>query len=310
MGGISGEEMYQWCEELCRFSPRIPGTKNMDMARDYIVSKLQEFGLEAWAEPINFRDVFYKNWQLKVLSPEEKERTIVSYPQVQVGLGDVEAELVDVGRGKEKDYEGKDIRGRIVFVNWGSLMDHEGPCALGRRYTQLVTYDIAWEHGASGMIGYMTDTPGNSLRILEPGINPTGGSNTTGPCEIGPNREIMLPVLFIGRKDAEYIKNLLKKGSIRARMLIEGKRKVSTVWNVMGRLQGKTDGVVLVASHYDGTFTGTLTTVGAAGTLGNGKDNGILIRGYTRMDKLQYTRTHFCKEPSRYDTENRGLYLA
>ncbi|MGD0424323.1 MAG: M28 family peptidase, partial [Candidatus Bathyarchaeia archaeon] len=262
----SANETYHWVAELCHFSPRIPGTRNMDRATEYIMKKLQEFNLEVWTEPINFRGVFYRDWQFKILSPDEK--IVISFPQVYVGHGRVETELLDVGKGLEEDYQGKDVKDKIVLVDWGSwFKDQESACALGLRYPQLVTYDVAWRHGAAALVGYVTDSPGNSLRILEPGINPDGGSNTRGPCEVGPDRRILLPALIIGKKDAEHLKDLLRKSRVKARVFIDGTRKISTIRNIMARLPGKTDDVIFLASHYDGAFVDALITAGAAGAI-------------------------------------------
>ena len=108
-------EVYNWGIELSRHSPRIPGTDNIENARDFIVNKLQSFGLETRLEPINFRGVFYQEWNFKVDTPEIQ--SIISSPQNNVGFGTVKAEIVDVGRGTDPDYTGKDVKGKIVLIN-------------------------------------------------------------------------------------------------------------------------------------------------------------------------------------------------
>jgi len=269
--GISGEEIYQWGMDLTRFCPVIPGTVSMELARDYVLNKLREFGLDAWVEPYNFWFTFYHDWGIRVLEPEEK--SITCYPQVQTGLGDVTAELVDVGKGKALDYKGKDVEGKIVLVNWGSIMTMELPCGLKKRYPQLATYDVAWTHGAAGLIGYFEGTPGNSLKVAEPGFKPTGGSNVPGAAEVGPNKQIMLPVLGIGRQDAMSLKSLINKGPVKVRLFLDGVKKVSTTWTVIGRLPGKTDDIILVGSHLDTPFNGAVwdDISGVIGTLGIAK---------------------------------------
>ncbi len=260
------DRVYRWGEELTGFAPRIPGTSNMDLARDYILEKLNSFGIETSVEPINFKGVFHKEWEFRIISPEQ--RLITSYPENNVGFGDVEAELVDAGDGTEASYNNLDVSGKIVLVNWGNLARHELSCGLGKRYPLLETYDIAWSHGAAGMAGYFTDTPGDSLKLLEPGINPCGGSNIPGPAETGEDRAFLLPVLNIGKPDALYLKNLLKKSPTKVRMVVNGKRKVSTVWSIIGTLQGKTNSSIMVGSHYCTAFSGAICdTVGVVGAL-------------------------------------------
>jgi len=262
------KEVYNWGIEFSKFSPRIPGTDNIEKARDFIVNQLQKFGLETWLEPINFRGVFYQEWNFKIDSPEMG--FIISCPQNNVGFGDVNADIVNIGYGTDSDYKGKDVKGKIVLINWGSLMNHEGPCGRGKRYPLLASYDAAWTRGVVGMVGYFEDTPGNSLKILEPGIKTTGGSNVSGPAEIGEDKQFMLPVLHIGRKDALKLKEILNKKPLKGSISIKGKRKVSTVWNVIGKLSGriKSKDVILIGAHYCSTFEGAICdTVGVVGAL-------------------------------------------
>lgn len=47
--------------EFSYFSPRIPGADKIEVARDFIITKLENFGLEKWFEPITFRGFFMKN---------------------------------------------------------------------------------------------------------------------------------------------------------------------------------------------------------------------------------------------------------
>ncbi|TFG30059.1 MAG: hypothetical protein EU532_01900 [Promethearchaeota archaeon] len=262
----SKDKVYQWGIELSKFSPRIPGTMNIDNARDFILQKLKSFGLKTWIEPINFRGVFHQEWEFRIVSPEN--RKLISCPQNNVGFGNIDAEIIDIGKGKIKDYQNQDVTGKIVLINWGKLTDHEGPCGLKKRYPLLASYDLAWKRGAAGMVGYFIDTPGNSLKILEPGINPTGGSNIPGPAEIGEERQFMLPVLHIGKKDARILKNIISKSKVTAHLHIRGKRKVSTVYTVVGVLPGLKKNAVVVGAHYCSTFEGAICdTVGVVGAL-------------------------------------------
>ncbi|MHA1803157.1 MAG: hypothetical protein ACTSU4_01345 [Promethearchaeota archaeon] len=259
-------KIYKWGEEFSKFSPRIPGTDNMEKARDYIITKLENFGLTVSTEPINFRGVFFSNWELRIISP--KAFSLICCPQNNVGFGEVETEIIDIRKGRDKDYQGKDVEGKIVLINWGTLTDHEIPCGTKKRYPLLASYDRAFQHGAAGMIGYFMDTPGNALKILEPGIKPTGGSNISGPAEIGPHKQYQFPVLTIGKKDAFYLKKLLSKGPVKAKLKIEGKRKVSTTWTIIGRLKGWGKHSFLIGSHYCSTFEGAICdTVGVVGAL-------------------------------------------
>jgi len=262
----SKDDVYQWGKEISKYSPRIPGTNNIEKVRDFIVKQLKSFGLKTWLEPINFRGVFHQDWEFRVGTQEN--RIFISCPQNNVGFGSVDAELVDVDKGTINDYNKIDVKGKVVFINWGKLTDHEGPCGFKKRYPLLASYDKAWTHGAVAMVGYFTDTPGNSLKILEPGINPTGGSNIPGPAETGEERQFMLPVLHIGKKDATYLKNILAKEKVNAHLHINGKRKISTIWTIVGLLPGSKKETIAIGSHYCSTFDGAICdTVGVVGAL-------------------------------------------
>ena len=177
----SAEKLNEWGIALDTMSPRVPGTESMDRTADYLIKELSSFGPDAWSESLDFRGVFFHEWSFALSAP--KRKSFVAFPQNNVAFGDLEANLIDVGRGRESDYRDVDAKGKIVLVNWGRLWDHEGPCAARRRYGLLHLYDLAYIRGAAGMVGYFEDMPGNSLKLVEPGIKPVGGSNVFGPSE-------------------------------------------------------------------------------------------------------------------------------
>ena len=263
---VTREELDRWGKELDVFAPRVPGTKAMDDANDYLAEEFAKLGIETWKEPIDFRGVFFHEWSLDIESPQKK--SITAFPENNVGFGDVTAEVVYVGRGEEEDYAGKDVKGKIILTNWGELWDHEGPCALRERYTLLHLYDVAYAHGVAGIIGYFEDTPGNTIKLLEPGIKPTGGSNIWGPGETGKERQFRVPALNIGREDALSLRELLEKGAVTAHLKIDGVRKVSTTNIVVGVLPGKSAETVAVAAHSCTAFEGAVCdTIGLVGAL-------------------------------------------
>lgn len=263
---VTKEELDRWGKELDVFSPRVPGTKAMDDTNDYLEAQFESFGIETWKEPIDFRGVFFHDWSLDIESPEKKH--ITAFPENNVGFGDVTAQIVYVGKGEEEDFAGKDVKGKIVLTNWGTLWDHEGACALRERYTLLHLYDVAYAHGAAGIIGYFEDTPGNTIKLLEPGIKPTGGSNIWGPAETGVNRQFKVPTLNIGREDALIIREQLEKGEVTAHLKIEGVRKVSTTNIVAGVLPGKSAEVVAISAHSCTAFEGAVCdTIGLVAAL-------------------------------------------
>ena len=86
--GNCKNDVYQWGREISKYSPRIPGTSNIEKVRDFIVNQLKSIGLKTWLEPINFKGVFHQDWEFRVETPEKK--ILVSCPQNNVGLGTVD----------------------------------------------------------------------------------------------------------------------------------------------------------------------------------------------------------------------------
>lgn len=275
---VEREQLDAWGIELDRFSPRVPGTEAMDQTADYLIRELEAMGVQAWSEPLDFRGVFFRSWSFEVTpsgsSPVATAAQvpapwrITCFPENNVAFGDVSAELVDVGSGHEGDYRARDVRGKVVLVNWGRLWDHEGPCAARQRYGLLRLYDLAYAHGAVGMVGYFEDTPGNALKLLEPGIKPVGGSNTFGAVEASPAHQFRLPALNIGRDDALKLKQALANGGLEAHLVIEGVRKTSTTQSVLAFIPGESNATIAVAAHSCTAFEGAICdTVGVVGAL-------------------------------------------
>jgi len=264
---IDVREMQEWGNALSDPSmcPRAPGTIKLDRCADWIEDKLKSFGLETWREAINFTGVFHKRWELKVLSPIQKE--LVCYPQKHTGFGDFEElHLVDVGYGYPWDYLGKDVKGRAVLIN---LQSHDIESLMGQfgrpinkfthglipaEHGMVMHYNWAAEHGASAMVGYFDSMPEDMIVYALLGLL----SNAA---------EIPMPQLTIGLNDASYLKEACAKGPVKIRFLSEGDSHVSTAPMIVGRLPGKTDDIILFTKWYDAPFSGANPNQGIVCTL-------------------------------------------
>src|SRR5580765_1013480 len=131
---VDGNAALETVRELSRFH-RVHGSPGMAAAAEHVKKKLLAAGLsDAAVEHFpadgktryaHFRS--YYGWNpvsatLEEVSP--KARLIESFPDLAVAIADysqdadVTAELVDVGAGSNpKDYEGKDVRGKIVLAD-------------------------------------------------------------------------------------------------------------------------------------------------------------------------------------------------
>jgi hypothetical protein len=78
---------------------------------------------------------------------------------------DVETEVVYVGAGREPDYAGKDVKGRIVL----------GSASVGSLAT------VAWQHGAAGVLG--TSSPGVNAQAPGATLDQIGWGSVSVPAD-------------------------------------------------------------------------------------------------------------------------------
>jgi Iap family predicted aminopeptidase len=136
---ISGERTHDYITRISRFH-RIrgggPGSGYND-AVDYVMQELNKFGLDdvhverfrsdgfatylRWQSPVGWR---VRSAQLWLVEPQEE--LLADFSDVAVSLmaysngGEAEAEVVFVGNGRtDADYQGKDVKGKIVFATAG-----------------------------------------------------------------------------------------------------------------------------------------------------------------------------------------------
>lgn len=142
---VDGNGALETVRELSRFH-RVHGSPGMAAAAEHMKKKLLTAGLSDAAierfpadgktRYAHFRS--YYGWSpvsatLEEVSP--RPRLVESFPELPVALADysqdadVTAELVDVGAGERpKDYEGRDIKGKIVLADGGLPLVHRLAC--------------------------------------------------------------------------------------------------------------------------------------------------------------------------------------
>jgi len=158
---LSGEIAKDHVIQISRHH-RIQGSRGYRAAAEYVRDQLREYGFsesDAYVEsyPSDGR-IEYQTWQapsgwdiefaeLRMVEPRDER--IVGYPEIAMSLitysnpGDATAELVWVGGGtSERDYAGKDVRGKFV---------------LATGYGGDVHRLAVLEHGAVGVVCYLDD---------------------------------------------------------------------------------------------------------------------------------------------------------
>jgi hypothetical protein len=143
---ISGDASYAHVRDMTRFHRPRAGSDNLMLVARYFEQKAREYGLEdvrllrQRSTTVPWNPGFADLW---ILEPEPQR--IASTLQSPLHLADysrsadVVADLVDVGRGRPEDFEGKEVQGRIVLTH--------GPMAAVMREAVIL-------RGAAGLIWY------------------------------------------------------------------------------------------------------------------------------------------------------------
>jgi hypothetical protein len=212
------------CDE---YNSRWPGSGDDRKACEYMVGKLDEYGLEdPHTEILTLPGWIRGSSRLTVTHPVEREIPCIALPHS--AEGEAEAELVFLGDGPVDVYEERkeEIEGRIVMVTSRSPSG-------SRRLHRNEKFQRSVLAGAEGWI-FMNHYP-----TYGP---PTGG--------ISP----IIPSIGVSYEDGCYLARLLsRKGKVRVKIETECENKDVESWNVVADLPGTGDGEkVVYGGHYDG----------------------------------------------------------
>jgi hypothetical protein len=148
---LSGDRAFEYDRHLTHFH-RTGGSRDFFAATEYIRGAAEAAGLEdvklirqKW-DGHGWSCTSGEAW---LVEPEEIK--LAAYGEVAVSIADnsrtthVTAELVDVGAGTtEKDYQGRDVKGKIVLASGAAAKVHE---------------EAVWKRGALGVLSSATNRP-------------------------------------------------------------------------------------------------------------------------------------------------------
>jgi aminopeptidase YwaD len=208
---------------LCdSFNSRFAGTAEERAAGDYIMDCFARYGLEN-IHPEPFEMAGWERGTVRLVlldGSTEIEVPCLALPGTYAC--DLEAEIIDVGKGGPDDYPklSTPAAGKIVLTN------SEG---LGR----MEKYMAAVEAGAAAFI-FSSNQPGM--------LAPTGS--------IGKDT----PAIGLAYEHAARIRRLLAKGSLRARLVLTSAVHTVTARNIVGEIPGSdpSQGWIVACGHYDG----------------------------------------------------------
>ncbi len=240
---ISGNELYRITSDICNIGWRRAGTENMFNASNYLLRNLQTYGIQTRVESINFNRYDPKHWELTLINEGNEEVVESAYPIWYAGPtppGGIEAEVVYLGYGTESDYASTDVEGKIILVNLGYRVLNL--ISLHERFIAPDSFNLAVENGAAGFLGFWENTPLNLAVPYTPGE--------------GPNKELILPGVSMGKEDGFRLKKICENGTVKARLEIESSIQPFMTHTVIGLLPGMTDDIIMIDTHYCSWFEG------------------------------------------------------
>jgi len=223
---------------------RLPGTLEADVARDFIVNRMFEYGLE----PLGVKDYLQSfpvpeyavvNYDMTgmLLGKKMLKGHVDFYPVAYSSNGDVTGKTIFIGygivnmEGMYDDYQGKNVEGNIVVMNVSAPDGIHPHSAYAAYHSLSERITLAKNKGASAVVL----------------INPEETASDT-PEFFKSIKSMDLPVVFVRNSDWE--KKLTKK-SIKVTLKIDMKERNSVGYNVAGYIHNNKPQTVILGAHYD-----------------------------------------------------------
>lgn len=200
---------------------------------EFIMEKMQEIGLDN----VEKTGVDCDKWQFNDASfvVDDKEYKVYTYATAETNDEGITAELVYLNKGTMQDYEGLDVKGKIVLID------------INQRDDWWITYPMleAKVHGAAAIVAANV---GGFAQIADDALN---SQDICGP--------VGIPTLSIGKADSAVLQKKISEGKVMATIKVDNDVEIGTgvTYNVTGVIKGKSsEHQIIVGGHYDCHFTG------------------------------------------------------
>lgn len=247
---------------------RLTGSENGHKAEEYTYNKFKEYGFD----DVAFQEFEVTSWSRGTIKVEIDGDSVPAVTLAHSPVAaDVSAEVVDMGNGLEKDYEGKDalVKDKIAFIYIGILEGSEKGLHNLHRSEKTA---IAIKHGAKGLIIF---------NQVDGGVLLTGTASVTGEL-------IPIPAVCISKEKGMALREKLKTKKIQARINMTNVSGPIKARNVIATLKGSSlaDEKILIGGHLDSwdLATGTIDN-------GIGSFSVLDIARAFKANKLQPKRT-------------------
>ncbi len=235
-GSISATRAYQHVENICKFGNRLAGSEGDNKAMEYFAKTCSEYGLYTYCEEFEVDCFEPINCELSVVEPERK--SIECQPMIfspSSSKKGITSELIDVKDGKEKDYQKKDAKNKIVLITRGY-----------DKHTFFTEMCTASKHGALGVImaNYQSWPFHGTLETFT--FKP---EERLLPIEPNP-----IPAINISLEDGQYLREcLLKYKKMKIHLNLQAITEKRMTQNVRCLLPGTIlpEERVILGSHHD-----------------------------------------------------------
>ncbi|MGN0704456.1 MAG: M28 family peptidase [Lentihominibacter sp.] len=223
---LAYDETY-WDNEL---GWRTAGSDAEHRAANFLAKEMKSIGLtDIEKVPVKV-DKFQFNDSSLTIEGTEIDLVPASYECSGTDKDGITEEIVDVGTGFAADYDGKDVKGKIVLAGvnqWDeSWIDGYIRQAKAAGAAALVTY-------STGGYGELNEDTANVQDICCPDL---------------------IPTVAISANEAKQIQEAIKTGNDEATLMVDAvlEEGTGTSYNVVGKIRGKSsDQQIMIAGHYD-----------------------------------------------------------
>lgn len=200
---IDEDKLWEHVEALCSIGEKFSGTPESKKAVDYFVKSVKEHGVPIEVHEFESYLSFpshdrSKDAVLEVIEPVELSVTCQSHA-MSGSTSAIERELVDVGPGNLEDYEGKDVEGKVVLVDFAALWAPE------RLW-------IAQQKGAAGQVTISGDPVIHDMIVTTIWGTPTKDSAKRIP---------KIPIVSVTFEDGCKLRELCGKGPVKVRLSVD-----------------------------------------------------------------------------------------
>ncbi len=254
-GGMSAEEFlelfersareldvrrsYRLARELEQFRSdaelgyRTAGSRAELEAGEYLFKKMQKIGLEAEKHAVVLDGWEFAGASLRFETEAGEKRVRLGGYQTQMVAKDLQTELVDAGKGTEKDFAKADVRGKIALIR------------INQRDEWWINYPAYQAHLAGAVAVIAVQDKGY-------GEADPASLNAQDICGLPE-----APAFSMSKTDMAAVLAAMKKGRLAVTLNADSRvREKVTTYNIVGTIPGQTSQMIAVSAHYDSYFHG------------------------------------------------------